>query len=167
MIYDEKFKSENGINELEEEDWGIIDGDCDNKFVDGEVEVIKFEIGLLLLLLLFRLVEFIVAVVEGDAVEGDDVDNTDGEEDEDGWTRKSCWSLEVSGHCCCDNDDADGDGSISSGFCCGVVWLFTLTFITVLNVKWCVGVWAFWPLPLLLAPPHSMSIFWVNSAWNG
>lgn len=53
--------------------------------MDGEVEVIKFEIGLLLLLLLlFRLVEFIVAVVEGDAVEGDDVDNTDGEEDEDG-----------------------------------------------------------------------------------
>jgi len=80
------FNSENGINEIEVEDdedegGGCIDGDCDNKVVDGDVEEIKFEIGLLLLLLLL-LIGFI-AVVEGEAVEGDDVDKTDGEEDED------------------------------------------------------------------------------------
>jgi hypothetical protein len=84
LIYEEKLNSENGINTPEEEDddeeGGSIDGDCDNKFVDGDVEEIKFEIGLLLLLLLIGL----SAVVEGDAVEGDDVDKTDGEEDEDG-----------------------------------------------------------------------------------
>jgi hypothetical protein len=85
FIYDEKLNSENGINEIEEEDddeeEGSIDDDCDNKVVDGDVEEIKLEIGLLLLL-----VEFIavVVVVEGEAVEGDDVDKTDGEEDEDG-----------------------------------------------------------------------------------
>jgi len=81
LIYEEKLNSENGINTPEEEDddeeGGSIDGDCDNKFVDGDVEEIKFEIGLLLLIGLS-------AVVEGDAVEGDDVDKTDGEEDEDG-----------------------------------------------------------------------------------
>jgi len=81
--------SENGINEIEEEDDDdeeeSIDDDCDNKVVDGDVEEIKLEIGLLLLLLLL-LVGFIavVVVVEGEAVEGDDVDKTDGEEDEDG-----------------------------------------------------------------------------------
>jgi hypothetical protein len=81
LIYEEKLNSENGINTPEEEDddeeGGSIDGDCDNKFVDGDVEEIKFEIGLLLLI-------GFSAVVEGDAVEGDDVDKTDGEEDEDG-----------------------------------------------------------------------------------
>jgi hypothetical protein len=77
-------KSENGISEIEEEDnveEGCIDGDCDNKFVDGDVEEIKFEMGLLLLLLLAG---FSAVVVDGEAVEGDDVDKTDGEEDEDG-----------------------------------------------------------------------------------
>jgi len=81
-------KSENGISEIEEEDdveEGCIDGDFDNKFVDGDVEEIKFEMGLLLLLLLL-LAGFsaVVVVVDGEAVEGDDVDKTDGEEDEDG-----------------------------------------------------------------------------------
>ena len=81
-MYEEKFNSENGINGADVEDSDdedeSRDGDCDNKFVDGDVEEIKFDIELLLLLLL--LVEFI-AIVEGDAVEGDEVDKTDGDDD--------------------------------------------------------------------------------------
>ena len=81
LIYEEKFNSENGINapeeEEEEEGGGSIDGDCDSKLIDGDVEEIKFEIGLLLF-------GGFIAVVDGEAVEGDDVDKTDGEEDEDG-----------------------------------------------------------------------------------
>ena len=82
LMYEEKFNSENGINGADVEDSDdedeSRDGDCDNKFVDGDVEEIKFDIELLLLLLL--LVEFI-AIVEGDAVEGDEVDKTDGDDD--------------------------------------------------------------------------------------
>jgi len=83
-MYEEKFNSENGINGADVEDSDDEDenrdGDCDNKFVDGDVEEIKFDIELLLLLLLLLLVEFI-AIVEGDAVEGDEVDKTDGDDD--------------------------------------------------------------------------------------
>jgi hypothetical protein len=49
LIYNEKFNSENGINEVEDEERGI-DGDCDNKLVEGDVEEIKFKTGLLVLL---------------------------------------------------------------------------------------------------------------------
>lgn len=83
LMYEEKFNSENGINGTDVEDSDdedeSRDGDCDNKFVDGDVEEIKFDIELLLLILLL-LVEFI-AIVEGDAVDGDDVDKTDGDDD--------------------------------------------------------------------------------------
>lgn len=63
----------NGINAPEE---GVecIDGDCDKRFIDGDVEEIKLDMG-------FWLVGFI-AKVDGEAVDGDDVDKTDGDEED-------------------------------------------------------------------------------------
>ena len=82
--------SEKGIIGVDEEDEEsgrpVIEEGCERMFVDGEVEGIAFDIEGLLLLLLLALMwlAFVVVVIAGEAVEGDDVESTDGEEDEDG-----------------------------------------------------------------------------------
>ena len=49
--------------------------------MDGDVEEIKLLIGFVLLLLLFG---GLIGRVDGEAVEGDDVDKTDGDEEDEG-----------------------------------------------------------------------------------
>ena len=63
-------------DETEEELGCGMEGDCESICVDGDVEEIKFEIGLLLF-------EFVMTpiVVDGDAVEGDELDRTEGDDD--------------------------------------------------------------------------------------
>jgi hypothetical protein len=90
FTYDEMFKSENAIEAVEDAE-REKDGDWERRFVDGDVDEIRLETGLLLIFVLaFGFVELSAVVVEGEAVDGDDVDRTDGEEDEDGCTRNSC-----------------------------------------------------------------------------
>lgn len=157
FTYEARFKSGNDIDVVDDAE-SENDGDCESRLVDGEVDAIRLETGLTL-----GFVGLSTMLVEGEAIDGDDVESTEGDEDEDGCTRKSCGSVDVSGHCCCDKEEDDGEERRSSGLlcagCCCEVCPFTLTLITVLNVKWCVGVCAICPVPLLAPPPHSISIF--------
>ena len=57
FTYDEKVKSEKDINDVEDEE-NDIDGDCDKRFVDGDVEEMRFETGLALIFVLLLLLLF-------------------------------------------------------------------------------------------------------------
>jgi len=75
----ERFRSAKGIRELEGVVGRDIEGDCVMIFVDGDVEM-RFEIGFGFVE--FKFSELAIEVVDGDAVEGEEFDKTDGDDDD-------------------------------------------------------------------------------------